>query len=242
MLPIDRQRRRFSLESFLHKVKLDDDIVKIVLGRRGRLRLFESIDPKRTAHLVIDMQTGFMTPGAPAEIAPAAAIIPNVNTISAACRRAGALNVFVQNSISEESKQSWSNWFDAFWTADKREGMYATFMVGRPGHALHPDIEVKPEDMRINKFRFGTFVDGSSDLHQRLRARGIDTVIITGCATNICCESTARDAMMLNYKVLFVSDATATHTDFEHNNTLNNMMLTFADVVSTADVTSLLQA
>lgn len=226
----------------MHEVKLDDDIVKIALGRRGRLRLFESIDAKRTAHLVIDMQTGFMTPGAPAEIAPAAAIIPNVNTISAACREAGALNVFVQNSISEESKQSWSNWFDAFWTADKREGMYATFMVGRPGHALHPDIEVKADDMRINKFRFGSFVDGSSDLHQRLRARGIDTVIITGCATNICCEPTARDAMMLNYKVLFVSDATATHTDFEHNNTLNNMMLTFADVVSTADVTSLLKA
>ena len=211
----------------MHTVKLDDDVVKIALGRRGRFRLFESIDPKRTAHLVIDMQTGFMTPGAPAEIAPAATIIPNVNTISTACRTAGALNVFVQNSISEESKQSWSNWFDTFWTADKREGMYATLMVGKPGHALHPDIEVRPEDMRINKFRFGTFVDGSSDLHQRLRAR---------------CESTARDAMMLNYKVLFVSDATATHTDFEHNNTLNNMMLTFADVVSTADVTSLLKA
>jgi nicotinamidase-related amidase len=47
--------------------------------------------------------------------------------------------------------------------------------------------------MRINKFRFGTFVDGSSDLHPRLRARGIDTVIITGCATNIWCKSTARD-------------------------------------------------
>ena len=119
---------------------------------------------------------------------------------------------------ARKANRVWSNWFDAFWTADKREGMYATFMVGRPGHALHPDIEIKPDDMRINKFRFGTFVDGSSDLHQRLRARGIDTVIITGCATNICCKSTARDAMMLNYKVLFVSDATATHTDFEHNN------------------------
>jgi len=223
-------------------LKLEDDIVKIALERRGRLRLFETIDPKRVAHLIIDMQTGFMTPGAPAEIAPAVSVIPNINRISAACRKAGALNVFVQNSISEESKKSWSNWFDAFWKPDKREGMYATFMVGKPGHALHPDIETKPEDMRINKFRFGTFVEGSSDLHQRLRARGVDTVIITGTATNICCESTARDAMMLNYKVLFVSDATATHTDFEHNSTLNAMMLTFADVVSTADVTGLLNA
>ncbi|MBS7537214.1 cysteine hydrolase [Ancylobacter sonchi] len=225
----------------MHLVKLEDDIVQIALQRRGRLRLFEAIDPKRTAHLVIDMQVGFMTPGAPAEIAPAATIIPNINRISAACREAGALNVFVQNSISEESKHSWSNWFGSFWTPDKREGMYATFMVGKPGHALHPDIKVEEGDMHINKFRFGTFVDGSSDLHGRLQALGIDTVIITGCATNICCESTARDAMMLNYKVLFVSDGTATHTDYEHNITLNNMMLTFADVVTTDDVTGLLQ-
>lgn len=227
----------------MHRVKLDEDIVKNALERRGRLRLFETIDPKKTAHLVIDMQVGFTTPGAPAEVAPAASVIPNINRISAACRAAGALNVFVQNSISEESKKSWSNWFGAFWTEAKRAGMYDTFMVGRPGHALHRDIEiVEPADMRIDKFRFGCFVEGSSDLHARLQAKGIDTVIVTGCATNICCESTARDAMMMNYKVLFVSDGTATHTDYEHNSTLNAMMLTFADVVSTDDVVKLLGA
>jgi len=224
----------------MHKVQLNDEIVQIALQRRGRLRLFERIDPSRTAHLIIDMQVGFMTPGAPAEIALAASVIPNINCISAACRAAGARNVFIQNSISEESKKSWSNWFDAFWTAEKRAGMFSTFMVGQPGHALHPDLQIEPGDMRINKFRFGTFVEGSSDLHGRLQANGIDTVIITGCATNICCESTARDAMMMNYKVLFVSDGTATHSDFEHNTTLNNMMLTFADVVSTDDVIALL--
>jgi ureidoacrylate peracid hydrolase len=226
----------------VHKVKLEDDIVKIALQRRGRLRLFETIDPKRTAHLVIDMQVGFMTKGAPAEIAPAASVIPNINRISAACRQAGALNVFIRNSISEESRQSWSNWFGPFWTPDKREGMFSTFTVGRPGHAIHPEIQIEPGELCVDKFRFGTFVEGSSDVHKRLQVRGIDTVIITGCATNICCESTARDAMMMNYKVLFVSDGTATHTDYEHNSTLNAMMLTFADVVSTADVTNLLQA
>lgn len=226
----------------MHRIQLNDDIVKNAIERRGRLRLFETIDPKRTAHIVIDMQVGFTTAGAPAEVAPAVEIIPNINQISAACRSAGALNVFVQNSISEESKRSWSNWFGPFWTPAKQEGMYATFTVGKPGHALHPDIHVEPGDMHINKFRFGCFVEGSSDLHQRLQAQGIDTLIITGCATNICCESTARDAMMLNYKVLFVSDGTATHTDYEHNSALNALMLTFADVVSTADVTSLLEA
>ena len=226
----------------MHQVRLDDEIVKIALQRRGRLRLFETIDPKRTAHLIIDMQVGFMTKGAPAEIAPAVSVIPNINRISAACRQAGALNVFIRNSISEESKQSWSNWFGPFWTPDKREGMFSTFMVGRPGHAIHPEIQVEPGEMQIDKFRFGTFVEGSSDVRRQLQAKGIDTVIITGCATNICCESTARDAMMMNYKVLFVSDGTATHTDYEHNSTLNAMMLTFADVVSTDDVEAALRS
>jgi ureidoacrylate peracid hydrolase len=226
----------------MHQVKLDSDIVKNALERRGRMRLFETIDPKRTALLVIDMQAGFMTPGTPPEVVGATSVIPNINRISAACRKAGALNVFIQNSINEESKKSWSNFFDAFWTEEKRAGMFDTFTVGRPGHALHRDIHVEPGDMHINKFRFGTFVEGSSDLHPKLQAKGIDTVIITGCATNICCESTARDAMMMNYKVLFVSDGTATHSDYEHNSTLNAMMLTFADVVTTDDVVKQLAA
>jgi ureidoacrylate peracid hydrolase len=68
------------------------------------------------------------------------------------------------------------------------------------------------------------------------RARNIDTVIITGTATNVCCESTARDAMMINYKVIFVSDGTATYNDEEHNATLGIMLAMFADVMSTDEV------
>lgn len=64
--------------------------------------------------------------------------------------------------------------------------------------------------MHINKFRCDTFVEGSSDLHGWHQAKGIDIVIITGCAANICCKLIAHDAMMTNYKVLFVSDGKAT--------------------------------
>jgi ureidoacrylate peracid hydrolase len=69
-----------------------------------------------------------------------------------------------------------------------------------------------------------------------LQERGIDTLIITGTATNVCCESTARDAMQMNYKVIFVSDGNAAMTDAEHNATLNNMLNLFADVMSTEEV------
>ena len=77
---------------------------------------------------------------------------------------------------------------------------------------------------------------GSSQLHEILQARGIDTLIITGTATNVCCKSTARDAMQMNYKVIFVADGNAALTDAEHNATLDNMVVRFADVMTTAEL------
>ena len=73
-------------------------------------------------------------------------------------------------------------------------------------------------------------------MHTALQGKGIDTLILTDTATNVCCESTARDAMMLNDKVVFVSDGTATHSDAEHNATLANMVTNFADVMTTEEV------
>ncbi len=90
--------------------------------------------------------------------------------------------------------------------------------------------------MTIDKTRFGAFVPGASDLHETLQARGIDTLIITGTLSNCCCESTARDAMQMNYKLIFVSDANAAVTDAAHNATLDNMCMLFADVRPTDEV------
>jgi ureidoacrylate peracid hydrolase len=83
----------------------------------------------------------------------------------------------------------------------------------------------------VRKRRFGAFAPGASDLHAILQQRGVDTLIITGTASQVCCESTARDAMMLNYKVFFVADGNATFTDQEHNATLSAMAYTFCDVI-----------
>jgi ureidoacrylate peracid hydrolase len=207
-----------------------------VLKRRDSLHVFNDIDPARTAHLVVDLQNGFMAPGQPAEIAEAREIVPNVNRISAALRAAGGLVVYIQNTIDDAAKLGWSNWF-VYMSGKKREdAMFAAFAEGSYGHALWPDLEILSEDVRVNKRRFGAFVPGSSSLHDVLQARNIDTLIITGTATNVCCESTARDAMMMNYKVIFVSDATATFNDEEHNATLGIMLAMFADVMNTDEV------
>ena len=70
-------------------------------------------------------------------------------------------------------------------------------------------------------------------LPQRLTAQGIETVLITGTVTNVCCESSARDAMMLNFRTVMVSDGNAAMTDAEHNATLATFYAIFGDVMDT---------
>jgi ureidoacrylate peracid hydrolase len=66
--------------------------------------------------------------------------------------------------------------------------------------------------------------------------------VITGTATNVCCESTARDAFMLNFKTIMVSDGNATATDEAHNAALNGLFNRFTDVFSTDEMVALLEA
>ena len=220
----------------MHKIAIPQPAIDRVLKRRDSLHVFNDLDPARTAHIVVDLQNGFMAPGQPAEIPLAREIVPNVNRISAALRDAGGLVVYIQNTIDATAKEVWSNWFTHMSGDRRADAMSKAFAPGSFGHSLWPELEVLPGDIRVNKNRFGAFVPGSSNLHAELQARNIDTVIITGTATNVCCESTARDAMMMNYKTIFVSDGTATYNDEEHNATLGIMLAMFADVMTTEEV------
>ena len=226
----------------MHEIELNQQAVTRILERRGSLHPFSTIDPRRTAHVVVDLQNGFMAPGAVAEIPTAREIVPNVNRISTALRDAGGLVVYIQNTFDAEAVATWRNYFDYFCTPDRRAAMIEAFTPGHVQHEVWPGLDVLPGDLKVRKRRFGAFVGGASDLDGILRARGIDTLIITGTATNVCCESTARDAMMLDYKVFFVADGNATHTDAEHNATLTAMANIFADVSTTDEVLTLIQA
>ncbi len=104
------------------------------------------------------------------------------------------------------------------------------------GFQLWDSLDVREGDARVVKRRYSAFVQGSSDIETVLRDRGIDTLTIAGVATNVCCESTARDAMMLNYRTLMVSDACAAATDAEHAAALGNFYLFFGDVQTTEEV------
>ena len=217
----------------MHRIEIAPELVeRLTRERGGKLHVFDAIDPARTAHVVIDMQNGFLESGAPVEVPVARAIVPQVNAISAAVRAAGGTNVFVRFTTSPDGRETWSSFYDRFPVA-VRDGHSQAFMPDAHYWQLWPELDVRPEDLTVEKRRFGAFVPGSSDLHAILQQRGIDTLIVTGTLTNCCCETTAREAMQLNYKVIFVSDANATLTDAEHNATLNNMCALFCDVMST---------
>ncbi len=182
---------------------------------------------------MVDLQNGFMAPGAVCEIAGAREIVPNVNRISAALRDAGGTVAYIQNTLDAEAIRTWTTYLDHFCSPSRRARMIEAFTPDAEGHRLWRGLEVLPQDLIVRKSRFGAFAPGSSDLHAVLSARNIDTLIITGTATQVCCESTARDAMMMNYKVFFIEDGNATFSDGEHNATLAAMAHTFCDVIST---------
>jgi ureidoacrylate peracid hydrolase len=222
----------------MHQAGILDEVRERVTRRRGGVAVFDRIDARRTAHIVVDLQNGFLAPGQLIETPIARAIVPNVNHISAALRSAGGIVVFTQHTADAEAVRAWPVYFDHFCT--DRVRMIETFTPGNPGHALWSELDVAKEDLRVIKRRFGAFVPGSSDLHALLQERRIDTLIISGTLSQVCCEATARDAMMMNYKVFFIADANATLTDAEHSGTLSAMAHAFCDVRDTQSMLGLI--
>src|SRR3974377_596481 len=107
----------------MHKPAIHPDVVSRATQRRGRPRGVDSLNPERTAHVVVDLQNGFMAPGQVAEIATAREIVPNVNRISAALRAAGGLVVYIQNTFDPAAVATWSTFFEHFCTPERRRRM-----------------------------------------------------------------------------------------------------------------------
>jgi ureidoacrylate peracid hydrolase len=221
----------------MHKIDIPHYIIDRVTRTRGKLHAFDTLAGPATALLVVDLQNVFMLPPYPTEVPVARDIVPNVNRLAQATRTAGGMVVWIQMTHSVEDQKTWSVFYDNVTNAlGKPNGPLKGLERGSHGQALHADLDVKPADLKVEKNRFSAFIQGSSDLDKILKDRGIDTVLVTGTVTNTCCESTARDAMMLNYKAVMVSDANAAATDEEHNASLVNILRIFGDVMSTDEV------
>ncbi len=225
----------------MHQIDIPEAVVRRAVARRGSRHVFPMLDPKKTALLVIDLQHVYVAEGASAAIPMTRAIIAPVNRLAASLRQAGGTVVWIKDTRDDPATAAGWPRFAEFAQSDWGQDLTQALSPGQPGHELYAGLDVRPDDEIALKTRFSALVQGSSDLHDRLQRKDIDTLIITGAATNVCCESTARDAMMLNYKVHFVSDATACHSDAEHNATLANMLLWFADVRTAGEVVALIE-
>ncbi len=212
-------------------------IVDRVLARRGRLHLFDHLAARRTALVVIDMQGTFCAPGGPAEVPASRTLIKPINRIANGLRTAGGTVIWVNHANSATAAgYDWPGFFQRFVSDDVRARTVASLAPGGQGQEIWPGLDVAPDDLRILKNRYSALIPGSSSLERVLRGLGIETILIAGTKTNVCCESTARDAMMLDFGVVMVSDACAALSEEEHRATLETIIQQFGDVLSVDEV------
>jgi len=217
----------------MHNLAIPKSVIDRVIERRGRAHVYDDLDPARCALAVVDMQNAFMLPGVAHSLCPMAEkIVPNINRLAQAVRATGGTVFWIKTTFTPEALRSWSTYFEM--TSPQRVAKrIGALTADSLGHALWSGLDVRPQDPIVEKNRFSAFIQGSSDLAAALHVRGLDTVLVTGSVTNVCCESTARDAMMLNFKTIMVTDANAAATDEDHAASLIAFYLTFGDIMST---------
>ena len=167
-----------------------------------------SVHKDHTALLIIDMQNYF-------EGIAGSILIKLSRTIST-CRRANVPVIYTQHGYEDADKDSGmlGQWWDD------------PIIVGTRNWEFIPQIAPREDDKVIAKKRYSAFYE--TDLEQHLTSLGIKNIIIGGVMTNLCCETTARDAFVRDFRVFFLIDGTATVSKAYHSATLRNLAYGFA--------------
>ena len=213
---------------------LPEHIEKITV-RDGVPHSVTSLDPADTALVVVDMQNFYMKEGASSYCSHAQAIVLNVNRLVDAVRRFGCPVVWLRNVTTAKSTKSWSRHYDRMTQAriDIRKRELAK---DGEGFKFWHEMDVRETDRKVEKTRYSAFIPGASNLENILGEYSADTLIVCGVATNVCVESTARDAMMMNYRTIIVEDACAANSIKAHEVSLNSLYLNFGDVQTTDQI------
>jgi len=216
-----------------HQTEMPQYVIDRIMAKRGKLEVFDHFDPAKTALVVIDMQNFFV-----AEVETGRSIVPNINRLATEMRARGGVVAWVLMTVAdaEGAPSKWPIYHDYFFTAEKMAAHRNSLSEGAEGHKLYPDLDVHEGDIVARKSRFSAFIQGACDLHETLQARGIENLIVCGMATNMCCETSARDAMMIGYRCIMVSDANAARFDEDHLAGLTSFWQSFGDVRTTEDV------
>ena len=208
-------------------MEMPDYVIERVMKKRGRRRIFEHFRGPETALVVIDMQKFYMEGRE-----PTIAIVPAINRLAADLRAKGGTVAWVSMVAGEGGRSLWPLYHDNFFTPEGGARHRDNLTVGAPGHALWDGLDVRDGDMHATKHRFSAFIPGHTDLPEKLRVRGITSVVIVGILTNMCCETSARDAMMLDFRVVMVSDASAALYTEDHNVGFSTVYQSFGDVMT----------
>jgi len=226
----------------MHQVTVRQEIIDRVLARRGCHHLFDTLDPKQTAFVVIDMQNMFCAPGSPAEVAASRGICDAINRLAQELRELGGLVIWVTSAtVSHNGKSDWEHFIRNFVAEDIQQRTIEALKPDSPGEQIWKDLKVEESDLHVRKNRYSALTPGSSMLQSMLSSMGIRNVLIGGTKTNICCESAARDAMQLDYNVVMVEDCNAALSDEEHRAALENVIQQFGDVMTADETISLLK-
>ena len=203
---------------------------------RGRaLNDFPALEPSATALVVIDMQAAFVADGEVFGNPHARDVVGNVNALARAFRAGGAPVIWTRQTHTHSGPAAPPPWQYDETDPDVAKAV-AALQADAPGHALYREMDVGPADLVVDKHRYGAFSCPLRALPNTLERLGARMLVICGTLTNVCCESTAREAYFAGYKVILVPDACAAVTDTEHNAALLNLRINFADVKRTREV------
>jgi len=196
-----------------------------------------TIDREKTALLVIDMQNDFVKKGAILEVPKIRSQIPKIKRLIETCRKLGVPVIYTKQVYRVDSKVK--PLILEMLPLLEKKGL----RDGTEGAEIYSELEPKPEDIIVRKMGFNAFYN--TDLESILRnikgRRNVDTLIICGTVTNICCESTARDAFERDYKVVFGSDITSAWTDEFQTLTLKNIEYAFGRVMTCDEIINVLK-
>lgn len=212
--------------------ELDKRVVEKAIARRGRAHAFESINPKRTALVVIDVTTGAIALDPPAQ-----SIVAPINELADRLRRSGGVVCWVTPRSQRDPSER-----DIAVFGEHQARLYCDIaQPGDPRSLLHPALCPDRRDIHATKAGFSAFFPGRCDLQEQLLPLAIEMILIAGVVTNVCCESSARDAVELGYRVIMASDANAGHSHGLHEASLNTFFRSFGDVRSVKDIIALIE-
>ena len=225
----------------MHKLNIPKDVIDRVIRHRGREHVYDKFDATRTALLVVDMQNAFMMPGVAHQLCAEAVNIVDIKPAGGSAasrwRHGGMGHHYVREGLARKLAGLARNG-----RPGPHRDAHSRACRGGVGHQLWAALAVKPDDLTVVKTKYSAFTQGSSPLEATLRQRGIDTVLVAGTVTGVCCDGAARDAMMLNFRSVMVTDANAAMTDEDHRDaSLKAFYLSFGDILSTDQIVSYLQ-